>query len=93
MTLLPVQFWAPEVVTSFPVTRLHPVSYSFVESETHIIRDFSAFHIHFRRNDITFGSLPVPEVHDIISCQVTDPPASYSLVGSELHIILEFSAF
>jgi len=71
----PGRFWSPGHVTSFPVTWLPPsASYSLVRSQTHIIRQFSAFYSHFQ---VTSGQMSLSVTsgqlssRDIISCHVT----------------------
>jgi len=64
-------------VTSFPVTWLPPsANYSLVRSQTHIIRQFSAFYNHFQVTSGQMTSLSIASrrlsSRDIISCHVTD---------------------
>jgi len=60
---------------SFLVTWLPPATYSLVESETHRIRQFSAFYSHFQVTSGQITSLPghfrSPETRDVISSHVT----------------------
>jgi len=50
-------------VTSFPVTGLPPpASYSFVGSETHSIREFSAFYSHFQVTLVKWRHFRLPKV-------------------------------
>jgi len=75
-------------VTSFPVTWLLPfASYTLVGSQTHSIRQFSAFYSHFQVTSGQMTSLPghfrSPEVKWRHFLTWLPPPASYSLVGSQ----------
>jgi len=83
------------LVTSFSVTWLPPpTSYSLVGSQTHNIRQFSAFYSHFQvASGQMTTSAPLPVTWDhVTSFPVTwlPLPASQSLVGSQTTLYASF---